>query len=125
AAATLPRRRKQATSEDVRVDADTRPQPDMVSVEVFEGDAEERVADEALRQVLGLLKSSYHIDLTQYKLTTVRRRVERRMRLCRMASMAAYAAFLRTSAEGLKALHDDLFIHVTQFFRDPESFRAL
>lgn len=97
----------------------------MVSVEVFEGDAEERVADEAFRQVLGLLKSSYHIDLTQYKLTTVRRRVERRMRLCRMASMAAYAAFLRTSAEGLKALHDDLFIHVTQFFRDPESFRAL
>ena len=88
-------------------------------------DEDDPVPDGPFRRVLSLLKTKFHVDLTHYKLTTVRRRVERRMSLSGFDEMAAYAGYLRSSSDGLEHLHDDLFIHVTQFFRDPESFKAL
>ncbi len=88
-------------------------------------DCDDAIPDDAFRRVLSLLKSKFLVDLGHYKLTTVRRRVARRMALSRFEQMAAYAEHLRSNPDALKELHDDLFIHVTQFFRDPDSFRAL
>jgi two-component system, chemotaxis family, CheB/CheR fusion protein len=82
-------------------------------------------ADEAFRRVLALLKARFQVDLGHYKLTTVRRRVERRMALSHFEQMSAYAEHLRSNPAAVKELHDELFIHVTQFFRDPQSFEAL
>jgi two-component system CheB/CheR fusion protein len=81
--------------------------------------------DEPLQPILSLLRKRMQVDLGNYKLTTVRRRIERRMTMSRFDSLAAYADHLRAQPDALKALHDDLFIHVTQFFRDPDSFTAL
>jgi two-component system CheB/CheR fusion protein len=81
--------------------------------------------DEPLQPILSLLRKRMQVDLGNYKLTTIRRRIERRMKMSRLASLAAYADHLRANPDALKALHDDLFIHVTQFFRDPDSFAAL
>jgi two-component system CheB/CheR fusion protein len=88
-------------------------------------DADDPTPDEPFRRVLSLLKARFHVDLSHYKLTTVRRRIERRMSLSRFADIAAYADHLRSNSEAIEQLHNDLFIHVTQFFRDPESFNAL
>jgi two-component system, chemotaxis family, CheB/CheR fusion protein len=77
------------------------------------------------RRILSLLKSRFQIDLGQYKLTTVRRRLERRMALDGAESLERYAGHLKGNPAALQALHDDLFIHVTGFFRDPEAFEAL
>ncbi|MBX5480568.1 MAG: PAS domain S-box protein [Myxococcaceae bacterium] len=82
-------------------------------------------AHDAFRRILALLKGRFGVDLGQYKLTTIQRRVTRRMSLGRFDGLAQYAEHLRTHPDALAELHDDLFIHVTQFFRDPEAFAAL
>src|SRR4030095_16605082 len=73
---------------------------------VDEGD----VPDDAFRRVLALLKNRFHIHLGEYKRTTTRPRIERRMARRRFEQMAAYVDHLRSDAEALKELHDDLFI---------------
>jgi two-component system, chemotaxis family, CheB/CheR fusion protein len=88
-------------------------------------DGESGEADEPLRQVLGLLKSKFKLDLSSYKLTTIRRRVRRRMALSHFNALSDYVEYLRTSPDALDDLHGELFIHVTQFFRDPAAFQAL
>src|SRR5260370_39821995 len=53
------------------------------------------------------------------------RGVGRRMALQKMGSLSEYVRFLKQHADEIKALADDIFIHVTGFFRDAESFQAL
>ena len=49
----------------------------------------------------------------------------RRMALQKIASLNKYAQFLKQHPDEAQALADDIFIHVTGFFRDPECFQAL
>jgi two-component system CheB/CheR fusion protein len=72
-----------------------------------------------------LLRSVTGVDFRLYKLATLRRRIARRMALRKIASLHKYAQFLKHDADEAKALADDIFIHVTSFFRDPECFQAL
>jgi two-component system, chemotaxis family, CheB/CheR fusion protein len=88
-------------------------------------DGEPSEADEPLRQVLTLLKSKFKVDLSSYKLTTIRRRVQRCMALSHFDALYPYLEYLRANPDALDDLHGELFIHVTQFFRDPAAFQAL
>jgi two-component system, chemotaxis family, CheB/CheR fusion protein len=88
-------------------------------------DGESSEPDDPLRQVLMLLKSKFKVDLSSYKLTTIRRRVQRRMVLSHFDALPAYLEHLRADPAALDDLHSELFVHVTQFFRDPEAFLAL
>ncbi len=81
--------------------------------------------DGAWRRIASLLKARLHLDVAGYKPSTIRRRIERRMTLDGFPEPAAYAEHLQRQPDALQALHDDLFVHVTQFFRDPEAFAAL
>jgi two-component system CheB/CheR fusion protein len=80
---------------------------------------------DGLEKVYALLRSATGVDFRWYKQPTVRRRVARRMALRKMTSLAKYAQFLKQNPAEWEALAEDLFIHVTGFFRDPESFQAL
>ncbi len=51
--------------------------------------------------------------------------MQRRLGLCRAGSLEEYARHLRQSTAEVTALADDLLIHVTGFFRDPEAWEAL
>lgn len=82
-------------------------------------------ANGTFAQVLELLKSKTRIDVSQYKATTVGRRIQRQMGLQKVRSLEAYLGRLAASEAAVKALSDDIFIHVTEFFRDPESFEVL
>ena len=79
----------------------------------------------ALREVLTLLRMRTGHDFSNYKPATLRRRVERRMRLHGLPSIAEYAALLRETPDEAAALMKDLLISVTNFFRDPDAFDAL
>ena len=76
-------------------------------------------------KVCRILRSSAGVDFRFYKPATVRRRMARRMALLKIASLSKYAQVLRQNPEEAQALADDIFIHVTSFFRDPECFQAL
>ena len=83
------------------------------------------VPEQQLDRIFNLLLPACGVDFVDYKTPTIVRRLLRRMSLLRIATVDDYIAHLeRTPAEVVK-LHDDLLIHVTRFFREPESFDAL
>ena len=79
----------------------------------------------ALHKIFSLVKSKTNIDFTNYKQTTIHRRIERRMAVQRIKSLHDYSVFLAANKEEIMALYNDILINVTDFFRDPESFAAL
>lgn len=79
----------------------------------------------ALWPIIPLLHDAYGIDFGEYKVPTLARRTERRVRALGSASVEEYAARLRTDPAELDALYRDLLIGVTQFFRDAEAFERL
>jgi two-component system, chemotaxis family, CheB/CheR fusion protein len=90
-------------------------------------DASEEGTDEATeyRPVFQLLRRTTGVDFTHYKSPTIRRRVRRRMALHRLQELPEYVKFLQKNPKEVQSLHDDILIHVTGFFREPESFVAL
>jgi len=82
-------------------------------------------AEGGLGAILNLLRAEYGIDFAHYKLSTVLRRVERRIGLGNIEDVIAYAEQLRESPAELNALYRDLLIGVTRFFRDGEAFEVL
>ncbi len=78
-----------------------------------------------LERICLRLHAATGVDFRLYKQATVSRRVARRMTMNKAKTLDEYAAMLsRNPAEAL-ALADDIFIHVTGFFRNPECFQAL
>ena len=81
--------------------------------------------DGYLAQVLESVRHETGVDFTHYKAPTLRRRILRRMILQKKDGLQDYAQLLQDLPTEARALHDDLLIGVTSFFRDPESFDAL
>ncbi len=81
--------------------------------------------DRPLDRVMALLHRVSGIDFSQYKMSTVDRRIDRRMKLLKIPDLAAYADLLATRAEELNALYGDMLIGVTEFFRDADAFARL
>jgi two-component system CheB/CheR fusion protein len=82
-------------------------------------------SDPELEQLFSLLRSTTGVDFTHYKLPTIRRRLQRRMLLNKTRQLGEYLSLLHRNADEVKALYRDILIHVTQFFREPESFDSL
>lgn len=78
-----------------------------------------------LDKICLILRAAMGVDFRLYKQATIRRRISRRMALHKLASLHKYAQFLRQTPEESQALADDIFIHVTSFFRDTDCFGAL
>ncbi len=78
-----------------------------------------------IREILAVLRTRTHKDFNGYKKPTVLRRIHRRMGLCRITTLDEYARFLRQSPTEVTGLADDLLIHVTGFFRDPDAWETL
>ncbi|MDO9143429.1 chemotaxis protein CheB [Rhodoferax sp.] len=78
-----------------------------------------------LKKIFVLLRAQTGHDFSQYKPSTIHRRIERRMAVHQIDSMAAYVKYLQQTPVEVQALFNDLLIGVTNFFRDPEAFAAL
>jgi two-component system CheB/CheR fusion protein len=81
--------------------------------------------DQELRSVMALLRRAGGVDFSQYKRPTISRRVARRMALRRLEKLGDYVNLLQQDPAEVENLCEDILIHVTSFFRDPQSFSAL
>ncbi len=88
-------------------------------------DAREVPEGSDLDRICLILRAATGVDFRLYKQATVRRRISRRMALFKITSLQKYTQFLRHNADEPQALADDIFIHVTSFFRDLECFQTL
>lgn len=96
-----------------------------ISPEALANEEIPSTSDQGMEQIFRLLRTGYGIDFTHYKPSTVMRRTERRTSLTKSANVKDYAQFVAENPQELDALYRDLLIGVTQFFRDPDSFRRL
>jgi two-component system CheB/CheR fusion protein len=80
---------------------------------------------EHLSTIYRLLRRQTGHDFSQYKETTIHRRLHRRLRALQLDAVAPYVERLRQDPQELEFLFKDLLIGVTHFFRDPEAFAAL
>jgi two-component system CheB/CheR fusion protein len=83
------------------------------------------ISEQQLERLFFLLKKSSGVDFSYYKLPTVKRRVQRRMTLHKLTEAQPYLQMLGDDPVELRNLYRDLLIHVTRFFREPDSFEVL
>jgi PAS domain S-box-containing protein len=81
--------------------------------------------DGDMKRILAMVQVATKVDFTQYKHTTIQRRIGRRMVILRIETLAQYAQYLQQKPLELAELFKDMLINVTSFFRDPDSFEAL
>ena len=81
--------------------------------------------ENALKKTLILLRAHTGHDFSQYKPSTVRRRIERRLAVNQIETVDGYVKYLQQAPSELDSLFRDLLIGVTSFFRDPEAFQVL
>ncbi len=82
-------------------------------------------AETALKKIFVLVRAQTGHDFSLYKSSTINRRIERRMAVHQIGAMGEYVRYLQQNPDEVVALFRDLLIGVTNFFRDPEAFRAL
>ena len=79
----------------------------------------------ALKKIFVLLRAQVGHDFSQYKPSTIHRRIERRLAVHQIADIDGYVRYLQQTPAEIEALFRDLLIGVTNFFRDPEAFQVL
>ena len=81
--------------------------------------------EESFTRIYTIMKKVSGIDFTNYKRTTVLRRIERRMVVTHSKSLAEYVNLLEADTEEVRVLVKEILIGVTNFFRDPSFFEKL
>lgn len=76
--------------------------------------------DKDLLSIISMLMKSTGVDFSQYKMTTIKRRIIRRMMLHKLETLKAYEQYLQQNKNEVHLLYQDLLINVTTFFRDTE-----
>ena len=80
---------------------------------------------DALTKVFYLIKQHTGVNFAEYKHSTLRRRIARRMILMQLETLDDYVSLLRSDANEVEQLFNDILINVTSFFRDPAAFATL
>ncbi len=81
--------------------------------------------ENALKKIFILLRAQTGHNFSQYKPSTIHRRIERRMAVHQIEAIDGYVKYLQQTSAEVEALFRDLLIGVTNFFRDPEAFQVL
>ena len=81
--------------------------------------------EDKLTRIYAILRERCKLDFTDYKPSTVIRRIERRMNVNHVDELDDYIVFLQNSQGEAGALYRELLIGVTRFFRDTEVFDKL
>jgi two-component system, chemotaxis family, CheB/CheR fusion protein len=75
--------------------------------------------------ILRLLAARRGVDFSDYKPTTIKRRLVRQMMLSKCTDVGEYLAVLQKNRDEVEKLYESLLINVTEFFRDPDYFDFL
>jgi len=100
---------------------------------LVESDDQERADDvavlpednEFLASILEVVRTRAGIDFSQYRPTTIKRRIIRRFGVLDLTTLQAYAQYIAAHHEETPLLVKDLLINVTSFYRDRAAFNAL
>ena len=79
----------------------------------------------AIERACVLLRKATGHEFSQYKRSTILRRIERRMGLHQLDTIDGYVRYLQENPEETKLLFKELLIGVTRFFRDPPAWELL
>ncbi|HSJ10336.1 MAG TPA: chemotaxis protein CheB [Longimicrobiales bacterium] len=90
-----------------------------------EGAADPPDSQAGLAEVFATLRARSGHDFSQYRRSTLLRRLDRRLRFNNVATLADYVPLLKASSTEGAALLQDLLISVSSFFRDPDAFEQL
>ncbi|MGB3193059.1 MAG: CheR family methyltransferase [Limnoraphis sp.] len=83
------------------------------------------VTTEQLGLILNILTKKQQTDFSQYKTTTLNRRIGHRFALSRMGTIESYIRFLGKNNEEQQKLCQDILIGATRFFRDPQAWKII
>ena len=92
------------------------------SRQIWTGDS---LTDAEFSAIIERLRMLRQFDLGQYKDRCVRRRIAKRLRACKVNEFAAYLNLLDVDPNELDTLLAAISIHVSQFFRNPDTFRLI
>ncbi|PYV42789.1 MAG: hypothetical protein DMG09_01755, partial [Acidobacteria bacterium] len=81
--------------------------------------------EDALSKVFVLLRDTHAVDFSDYKPSTIKRRITRRMVLHKIDRLDEYVKYLQRNPPEVDSLYQDMLITVTSFFREPQTFEAL
>ena len=84
-----------------------------------------KVEGDSLTKIFAILRNQSRVDFSHYKLTTIKRRIARRMVIHKTKKLEDYFLLLQSHPQEARALFADLLINVTEFFRDPDVYTAL
>ena len=76
-------------------------------------------------EILAELEDLEGIDFKYYRMTTLARRIERRMQAAKFATVEDYFEHFKNDPKERAELQAEFLIGVTRFFRDEEAFEAL
>ncbi|MGF1567057.1 MAG: chemotaxis protein CheB [Nodosilinea sp.] len=82
-------------------------------------------SEDALARIFRLLRATTRIDFSQYKPTTLMRRIFHRMALHQLEELDGYSQYLQDNSAEVQALSQEILISVTGFFRDTGAFDTL
>ncbi|MBC9783589.1 PAS domain-containing protein [Heliobacterium chlorum] len=77
------------------------------------------------KEIAEMLREKLNVDVLNYRRSTFKRRVRKRMAQLHVGSVKDYIEHLKYQPEELEMLHDDLLINVTQFLRDEAAYHSV
>lgn len=81
--------------------------------------------EKGLAIIVDLIKQKLPLDFSDYKPSTILRRIKRRAAYNKCINLANYIDFLKATPEEIDALAQDFLISVTAFFRDNKAFEFI
>lgn len=85
----------------------------------------EDLTDTEYAAITKLLREQRQFDLDQYKDRCIRRRIAKRLRVCKVSDFASYLERLALDRDELDTLLATISIHVSQFFRNPDTYSII
>lgn len=81
--------------------------------------------DVILKHILNEIHNYSGIDFSNYKPSTIQRRLANRLKILNFDTLKEYWDFLRVNSNEKELLKKDFLIGVSQFFRDPQAFETI
>ena len=87
----------------------------------FDGDENKELVNEIFR----ILRDQSRHDFSEYKYSTIFRRIERRITVNSLNNLQEYVDLLKENPDEVDSLFKEVLIGVTNFFRDKEAYKRL
>lgn len=94
-------------------------------IETFGKDIGDGIHENLISTIFKILFDEFGVDFSQYKKSTVLRRIQRRLSAVKRETLFDYLDYLKDNKEEAQNLYNDILIGVTEFFRDKDTFALL